>query len=183
MQTNTSIRIRTWKTIFQVTFYRTSNFCQLTSYLMVTSSHQVYLRLRVGRRERRDVGAVVGLHVLYHEVVDRGVADLRAYVRKPLLAEARVHRVEDERLLVLHQIVSQLTLYTFRSILHDSPIRFLHLSISEHIIQTGQRLACLGKNHQATDRSVQPMDYAKDNISPVLSPWTISEAVLLTIMM
>ena len=61
-------------------------------------------RLRVGGRKCGYVGAVVRLHVLNDEVVDRRVADLGADVREPGLAEAGVDGIEHECLRVLDKV-------------------------------------------------------------------------------
>ena len=41
MQTDTSIGIRTWGTILQITFDRASHLCQLATNLMMTSRLQI----------------------------------------------------------------------------------------------------------------------------------------------
>ena len=47
MQTDTSIRIGTWRTILQITFNRASHLCQLATNLMMTSGLKVDLKQEV----------------------------------------------------------------------------------------------------------------------------------------
>ena len=48
-------------------------------------------------------------------------------------------------LLVANQPVHQLSLFCRRTVLHDRPIGLLYFADPEHIVQTGERLARLGK--------------------------------------
>ena len=61
-------------------------------------------RRRIRRGELRDVRGVVRLHVLDDQIVDRRLADLVLDVLQPLVPETLVDRVEDDGLLVLHEI-------------------------------------------------------------------------------
>ena len=59
-----------------------------------------HLGRRVALHEARDVGAVVGLHVLYHQVVRGASAQLGLDLAQPLVAKALLDAVHDSDLLV-----------------------------------------------------------------------------------
>ena len=44
VQTDATVRIATWGTVFQVAFYGAAYLCQLASYLMVSSRMQLYFQ-------------------------------------------------------------------------------------------------------------------------------------------
>ena len=106
-------------------------------------------------------------------------------------------------LLISYQIMHQFSFRFFaEQVLHDCPVCLFDLSIPEHLIQTRQSLAGLGKNDQSAHRTIQADELlpekhfqaslyfslrycftvSESGVSPVLSPCTISEAVLFTTM-
>ena len=65
--------------------------------------------------------------------------------------------------LVTHQIVNQLALRFLGAFFHYGPIGLFHLTITEHLIQSGQCLARFGEQDRSADRAVDPVyDAQKD---------------------
>ena len=52
-------------------------------------------------------------------------------------------------LLVSHNPIHQLSLFQTGLILHYGPISLVHLAVSEHIVQSAERLGSLGKNNKS----------------------------------
>ena len=62
------------------------------------------LRLRIGRGELRDVGRVIGLHMMDDQEIDLRIADLGLQVLQPLVAEVLIDRIHYGNLLVFDHI-------------------------------------------------------------------------------
>ena len=76
--------------------------------------------------------------------------------------------VEGEALvlvLVADKPVHHLVFVLRRAVFDDSPIGFLHLSVAEHRVQAGQRLAGLGKKDYAADRAIQAVGDTDEDIA------------------
>ena len=58
-----------------------------------------YDRVGIGRKELRDIRGVVGLHMLYDQVVGLSSAEDRFQIRHPLIAETNVYGIHDGDLL------------------------------------------------------------------------------------
>ena len=52
-------------------------------------------RLGIGRRKGREVGRVVGLHVLHDQIVRLASVQRRRQLRQPLRAKPRLYRIHD----------------------------------------------------------------------------------------
>ena len=50
------------------------------------------------------------------------------------------------------------------TVLHNRPIRLVHITILEHFVQTCQCLAGLGKYHQSAHRTVKAVGYTDEYI-------------------
>ena len=74
-------------------------------------------------------------------------------------------RIRFVLLLISYQIMHQFSFRFFRTILHDCPVCLFDLSIPEHLIQTRQSLARLGKNDQSAHRTIQAMSHSQKNIA------------------
>ena len=59
---------------------------------------------RVTREERRNVRGMVGLHVLYHQIIRFATVQRAIQIRLPCVADVRVHRVHHGNPLVRNQI-------------------------------------------------------------------------------
>ena len=70
--------------------------------------------------------------------------------------------------LVTHQIVNQLALRFLGAFFHYGPIGLFHLTITEHLIQSGQCLARFGEHHQPADGTVQAVGHSNENISRLI---------------
>ena len=57
-----------------------------------------------GIHKAHDVGAVIRLHVLHHQIVRRAARQRRRQVVHPLSAEVGVHRVHDGHLLIQNDV-------------------------------------------------------------------------------
>ena len=71
-------------------------------------------------------------------------------------------------LLVSDQIMHEFAALLFRSSFHDSPITFLYLAVTKHIVQSRQCLARLGKHYQPAHRTVEPMSYSHKDITRLI---------------
>ena len=70
--------------------------------------------------------------------------------------------------LVTYQIVYQLTLRFLGALFHYRPIGLFHLTVTEHLIQSGQCLARFGKHHQSADGTIQAVGHPNENIARLI---------------
>ena len=100
---------------------------------------------------------------------------------------------------ITHQIVNQFPFFGRRTLLYNGPVGFLLLTVAEHIVRLNALLVFANTTSPLTGRSrrcVTPRNtlpgfayfsliycftVSDSGTSPVLSPCTISEAVLFTI--
>ena len=116
MQTDTSIRIGTWRTILQITFNRASHLCQLATNLMMTSGLKVDLK---------------------QEVIIRTADKLIAQNCFLTIGNLLIISIALILFFVTYQIMYQLTFRLPRAIFHNSPIGLSDLTVLEHLIQPG----------------------------------------------
>ena len=124
MQADAAVRIRTGKTVFQVAFDRASHLGKLATDLVMTACLQVYSQ------------QIIVVRAGNHFIMQDCFLGIRPF---------RVISIALILLLVANQPVHQLSLFCRRTVLHDRPIGLLYFADPEHLVQTGERLARLGK--------------------------------------
>ena len=124
MQADAAVRIRSGITVFQVAFDWAALLGMLATDLVMTACLQVYSQ------------QIIVVRASNHFIMqDRfiGIRQLR-FISIALILH-----------LVANQPVHQLSLFCRRTVLHDRPIGLLYFADPEHLVQTGERLARLGK--------------------------------------
>ena len=71
-------------------------------------------------------------------------------------------------LLITHEVVLQRVGLLRRAGGDDGPVALPHLATAEELVHTAQSLARLGKDHEASDGSVEAMDDAEEDIAGLL---------------
>ena len=147
MKANASIRIGTGRTILEVSLDGATHLGQLATNLMVTPGHQLYLQQMIMDRTGNHPIAQQGLFAILHFAV--------VGIRFVLL-------------LVPHKPMHQFAFSFSRTVLHHCPIDFMYVAHTEHLIQARKSLARLGKNDQATHRTVETMGDTNKHITRLL---------------
>ena len=124
MQADAAVRIGAGKTIFQVAFDWASHLGKLATDLVMTACLQVYSQ------------QIIVVRASNHFIMQDRFLGIRPF---------RVISIALVLLLVANQPVHQLSLFCRRTVLHDRPIGLLYFADPEHLVQTGERLARLGK--------------------------------------
>ena len=147
MQTDAAVRIGAGRTILQISLDGTAHLCQLTTYLVMASGFQIYFQ------------QIIVLRPPDEPVMQNRFLAVRHFL---IVGIALV------LLLITYQIVHQLTLSLPRAVLHHCPIGFLHLTVPEHLVQTGKCLTRFGKNNKTAYGAVQPVCHTEENIAGFL---------------
>ncbi len=74
------------------------------------------LRVRVLLRKHLDIRRVIGLHMLYYQIIWRLTAENTFEITQPLIAEMRVYRIHDRDLLIKDNI--RIIRHSVRHIVH-----------------------------------------------------------------
>ena len=142
-----TIRIAARRAILQVTLDRASHLSKLTSYLMMSASHQVHFQQ----------GIVVRMS--YHLILQ---------YRLLRVLHLMVVSITLVLLLVSHYPVGQGCLRFPWHVLHDGPIGLVYLTITKHIVESTQCLGSLGKHHKSRNRTIKAMHHAQEHIAWLL---------------
>lgn len=141
MKGDAPVGIASWGAIFQITFYGASHLGQLASYLVVPSSVETDLQ---------EVISVAGGYELIVKYSFFGTRHLS------FIGSCRIG------LLLAGEPVCEGSFRFFGAILYYGPIGLAHFVVfGKHLVQARQGLACLGKQYNARNRSVQPVHYAQ----------------------
>ena len=141
MQGDASVWVASWCTIFQIAFYGTSNFGQLTSYLVMTSCVQMYFQ------------KVVSVSRGYQLVIQHGFLGTWYLT---IIGTCRVV------LLLTCQPMCECALWFLWAVLYYGPICFVYLVVlGKHFVQAWKGLARLGKKYHARYRSVQSVHHTQ----------------------
>ena len=145
MQADTSVRVGTLGSVFQIAFNRTSYSRQLAAYLMMPSRFEVYLQKRV----------VFALNECFI-TQDSLLGVFGTWLRQISLV----------MLFATNQPVFETRFRLVWRTLDNRPIGLFYLVMClEHSVEPRQSLACSGKEHYPARRSVQTMRHTEKDLA------------------
>lgn len=143
VQADAAVFVGAVEAIFQVALDGAADLRQLTAYLMMTTCLEMDFEQKIA------VG--MGNHTVV-QFCSFGVGMLF------------VVRIALVLLFIPDEPVHQIIFLFRRTILDDGPIGLLHFTVAKHVVEPCQRLAGLGKQHDAANRTIQTMRHADKDV-------------------
>ena len=140
MQVNGTIRIGSWKAIFQVTFYRAADMRKLRPDLMVAAGEQFNFEQ-------------VKVVAAFDDPVNQFCPLCPFSFRRN--HQGFIH------FLIPEKVMNEMCRWFGRRMLNNRPVGLFYFMLFQHFIQSGQRLRCSGEEDIPAYRPVNPVDDAK----------------------
>ena len=140
MKADAAVGIAARRTVFKIAANGTTDGCQLTTDLMMTTSVEMYFKECITIRMPNDL------------VVKDSLLRIRTLM---------VVGITLVLLLVANKIMRQRSLRLARCVLHQRPVSLLNSLRTKHLIETRQGLAGAGKQYHPANGTVQTMHNAE----------------------
>ena len=148
MEANAAVGIAAWRTILQVAFDGTAYLCKLTAYLMVATGMQ--------RNFKQDVA----FRLCNNTIIEHGFLAVWHF---SVVGSGRV------LFLVSRQPMRKRTFQLRRFVCDNGKISLPDsLVLGKHPVESRQSLACFGKEDDAADGTVQPVDHTEIDVTGLL---------------